>query len=453
MKVHFIAIGGSAMHNLALALHKKGINVSGSDDEIFEPSRSRLQNAGLLPEKLGWNPDKITANLDYIVLGMHARKDNPELLKAQEIGLQVYSYPEFLYEQSKDKSRVVIAGSHGKTSITAMVLHVLNHHNRDCDYMLGAQLEGFDTMVKLTEENEFILLEGDEYLSSPIDLRPKFLHYKPNICLISGIAWDHVNVFPKFEDYLKQFEMLIEAIEPGGAMVYNSLDENLEKLVRTSTNEVKKFPYGYPSYEINDGIVSLITEEGALPLAIFGKHNMNNLEGARWICNQMGISDEEFYMAIPSFKGASRRLELMDAGKQLRIYRDFAHAPSKVSATVQAVRENFPNHQLHACLELHTFSSLNPDFLGQYQGSMASADYAYVYFNPEVVAHKKLPPLSAEQVRKEFDEPGMEVFDSNQSLLDSIKENLDPEHAAILLVMSSGSFDGLNWPLEFEKWI
>lgn len=453
MKVHFIAIGGSAMHNLALALYKKGIVVSGSDDEIFEPSRGRLNKAGLLPASEGWDPARITTDLDYVVLGMHARKDNPELLKAQEMGIRVYSYPEFLYEQSKDKTRVVIAGSHGKTSITAMVLHVLNYHQRNCDYMLGAQLEGFDTMVKLTEENEFILLEGDEYLSSPIDLRPKFLHYHPNICLISGIAWDHVNVFPKFEDYLKQFELLIDAIEPGGALVYNALDEELNQLISASTNEIKKFPYAYPNYDINNGIVSLISEEGAVPLAIFGRHNMNNLEGARWICNQMGISDEEFYEAIPGFKGASRRLELLEASDNLRIYRDFAHAPSKVKATVQAVRENFPNHYLVACLELHTFSSLNPNFIGQYKGSMAAADNACVYFNPEVVAHKKLPVLSAEQVRNEFNEPGMKVFDHNRHLLQSLKEDIKPDKATILLVMSSGSFDGIDWRSEFESLI
>ena len=453
MKVHFIAIGGSAMHNLALALHQKGITVSGSDDEIFEPSRSRLERAGLLPPKFGWNPGLITPEIDYVVLGMHARKDNPELLRAQELGLRVFSYPEFLYEQSRNKTRVVIAGSHGKTSITAMVLHVLNYHNRECDYMLGAQLEGFDTMVKITEENEFMLLEGDEYLSSPIDLRPKFLHYRPNICLISGIAWDHVNVFPTFQDYLKQFELLIEAIEPGGALVYNELDEHLRALVENSSHEVKKFPYAYPDYEINDGIVSIDTEEGMVPLAIFGKHNMNNLEGARWICNQMGISDEEFYTAIPEFKGASRRLELLGSGDNLRIYRDFAHAPSKVKATVQAVRENFPKHHLVACLELHTFSSLNPEFIGQYSGSMAAADTACVYFNPEVVAHKKLPPLTAEQVKNEFNEPGLLVFDANQELKDYLLDHINIDEPSILLVMSSGSFDGIDWLSEFKKFI
>ena len=451
MKVHFIAIGGSAMHNLALALHHKGHTVSGSDDEIFEPSRSRLEKAGLLPAQTGWNPENITQDLDYVVLGMHAREDNPELLRAQQIGLPVYSYPEFLYEQSKDKTRVVIAGSHGKTTITAMILHVLNFHGRDCDYMLGAQLEGFDTMVKLTDDNEFILLEGDEYLSSPIDRRPKFLHYRPNICLISGIAWDHVNVFPTFQDYVNQFKALVEVIEQGGALVYNELDQELNQLVNESSHEIKKFPYGFPEFTIEDGIVSLLTEEGAVPLSIFGKHNMNNLEGARWICNQMGISDEEFYTAIPDFKGASRRLELLGSTAQLRLYRDFAHAPSKVRATVQAVRENFPSHKLIACLELHTFSSLNPQFLGEYSGSMAAADTACIYFNPAVVAHKKLPPLSAEQVRSEFNEPGLTVFENNRELLAFLDAELEGDSACILLVMSSGSFDGIDWQSEFSK--
>ena len=453
MKVHFIAIGGSAMHNLALALNKKGLMVTGSDDEIFEPSRGRLEKAGLLPKTMGWHPERITEDLDYLVLGMHARDDNPELLRAVELGLKVYSYPEFLYEQSRDKTRVVIAGSHGKTSITAMVLHVLHYHHRDCDYMLGAQLEGFDTMVKITDHNEFILLEGDEYLSSPVDRRPKFLHYRPNICLISGIAWDHVNVFPTVKDYTRQFELLIEAIEAGGVVIYNQLDENLSAMVENSRHEVKKFPYGYPEFDIEEGVVSLITEEGMVPLSIFGKHNMNNLEGARWICNQMGVSDDEFYTAIPDFKGASRRLELIDAGKNLRIYRDFAHAPSKVKATVQAVKENFPKHHIIACLELHTFSSLNSDFLSEYRGSLADADTACVYFNPDVVAHKKLPPLRAEEVRQKFNDPGLQIFDANGDLLGYLTKHINSDIPSILLVMSSGSFDGIDWLSEFKKFI
>lgn len=449
MKVHFIAIGGSAMHNLALALYHKGYQVSGSDDEIFEPSRSRLDKHGLLPKSTGWHPENISADLDYIILGMHARKDNPELLRAQELGLKVYSYPEFIYEQSKDKTRVVIAGSHGKTTISAMILHVLHYHGRECDFMIGAQLEGFDTMVKLTHENEFILLEGDEYLSSPLDLRPKFLHYKPNIALISGIAWDHVNVFPTYEEYLKQFELLLESIEAGGAVIYNETDPEVVKVVEETKNQVKKFGYSLPDYTVNDGKVSLNTEDGAVPLAIFGKHNMNNLEGARWICNQMGITDEQFYEGIPSFKGASRRLEVLHTGTQLMAYRDFAHAPSKVKATVNAVKENFSDRKVIACLELHTFSSLNIDFMDEYAGSMDEADMALVYFNPAVVAHKKLPPLDTAAIQARFKNDQLRVFDSNQELIAEVKKAV-AEEPCVLLIMSSGSFDGINWKKELN---
>lgn len=449
MKVHFIAIGGSAMHNLALALYHKGYEVSGSDDEIFEPSRSRLEKYGLLPESTGWNPDKINADLDYIILGMHARKDNPELLRAQELGLKVYSYPEFIYEQSKDKTRVVIAGSHGKTTISAMILHVLHYHGRECDFMIGAQLEGFDTMVKLTHENEFILLEGDEYLSSPLDLRPKFLHYKPNIALISGIAWDHVNVFPTYEEYLKQFELLLESMEAGGAVIYNETDPEVVKVVEETKNQVKKFGYSLPDYSVNDGAVTLQTHDGPVPLSIFGKHNMNNLEGARWICNQMGVTDEQFYEAIPSFKGASRRLEVLHADNKLMAYRDFAHAPSKVKATVSAVKENFSDRKVIACLELHTFSSLNIDFMDEYAGSMDEADTALVYFNPAVVAHKKLPPLDTAAIQSRFKNQQLQVFDSNQELIEKVKKAVD-EEPGVLLIMSSGSFDGINWKKELN---
>lgn len=449
MKVHFIAIGGSAMHNLALALNHKGYKVSGSDDEIFEPSKSRLNSKGLLPAQMGWNPDNITTDLDYVILGMHARKDNPELLKAQELGVPVLSYPEFIYQQSKDKTRVVIAGSHGKTTISAMILHVLHYHNHDCDFMIGAQLEGFDTMVKLTHENEFILLEGDEYLSSPIDLRPKFLHYKPNIALLSGIAWDHVNVFPTFEDYTKQFDLLLESIEPGGVVIYNETDQEVQTVVNNTKNEVKKFPYALPEYEVSDGQANLITEEGMVPLSVFGKHNMNNLEGARWICSQMGINDEQFYEAITSFKGAARRLETINNSNGIEAFRDFAHAPSKVKATVEAVKESYPNKRVIACLELHTFSSLNINFMDQYAGSMDSADVSFVYFNPHVVAHKKLPELNVADIQQKFGNSNIQVFDNNNPLIETIKENLAKDD--VLLIMSSGSFDGIDWKKVIEE--
>jgi len=309
MNVHFIAIGGAAMHNLALALHNKGYNVTGSDDTIFDPSKSRLEAKGLLPEMFGWFPEKITKNLDAIVLGMHAKADNPELLKAQDLGLKIYSYPEFLYEQSKHKTRVVIGGSHGKTTITSMILHVMHYHDRDVDYMVGAQLEGFDVMVKLTEDNDFIVLEGDEYLSSPIDRRPKFHLYKPNIALLSGIAWDHINVFPTYENYVEQFSIFVDSIVKGGSINYNEEDPEVKRVVEASENSIRKLAYCTPNYAVENGQTLLETPEGPMPIEVFGKHNLNNLAGAKWICQHMGIDEDEFYEAISTFKGASKRLE------------------------------------------------------------------------------------------------------------------------------------------------
>ncbi len=453
MKVHFIAIGGSAMHNLAIALHNKGFEVSGSDDEIFEPSRSRLDKLGLLPSKNGWFPEKITSDLDFVILGMHARADNPELLKARELGLKLVSYPEFIYEQSKNKTRVVIAGSHGKTTITAMILHALQYNNIECDFMVGAQLEGFDTMVKLTDHNEFILLEGDEYLSSPIDLKPKFLHYRPNIALLSGIAWDHINVFKTYEEYKHQFALLLNHIEPGGVIVYNEADPEIIDVVENTANEIKRFSYNTPLYQMENGKTILQTPEGDIPLAIFGRHNMNNLEGARWICNQMGCTDEQFYEAIASFTGASRRLEILESQNDLFVYRDFAHAPSKVKATVQAVREKHPDQQLIAALELHTFSSLNPNFIGGYKDTLSLADLALVYYSPEVVKHKKLPDLSPEEVKLAFGNPAnLKVVTSSQELLAAMNAAMTGNKKKALLLMSSGNFDGITWKESLKSW-
>ena len=339
MNVHFIAIGGAAMHNLALALHNKGYKVTGSDDTIFEPSKSRLEVKGLLPETFGWFSEKITKNLDAIVLGMHAKEDNPELLKAQELGLKIYSYPEFLYEQSKHKTRVVIGGSHGKTTITSMILHVMHYHDREVDYMVGAQLEGFDVMVKLTETNDFIILEGDEYLSSPIDRRPKFHLYKPNIALLSGIAWDHINVFPTYENYVEQFSIFVDSIVKGGSINYNEEDPEVKRVVEASENTIRKIAYQTPEYTVENGQTLLETPEGELPIEVFGKHNLNNLAGAKWICQHMGIDEDDFYEAISTFKGASKRLEKIAESKNSVAYKDFAHSPSKVEATTNAVKE------------------------------------------------------------------------------------------------------------------
>ena len=433
------------MHNLALALSENGHNITGSDDEIFEPSKSRLAKAGLLPAENSWNPDNISGELDAVILGMHARKDNPELLKAREIGIPIYSYPEFLYEESKNKTRIVIAGSHGKTTISAMILHVLGFHDLDTDFMIGAQLDGFNTMVKITPENEFMLLEGDEYLSSPIDLRPKFIHYKPNITLISGIAWDHVNVFPTFEEYKNQFKKLLDVVEPGGVVIYNQTDPEVAEIVENHTAELKKFPYTLPSYSFENGCGKLHTPDGDVPLQIIGKHNMNNLEGARLICNQMGVTDEQFYEAIATFRGASRRLQVLKQTDDFTSYRDFAHAPSKVTATTNAVKESYPSRELIACLELHTFSSLNKDFIAEYKNALDAADKALVYFSPKVVAHKRLPNLSKSEVLQAFGAPkNLIIFTNTQELIDNLKENVSPKNTN-LLIMSSGNFDGIDW--------
>jgi len=359
MNIHFIAIGGSAMHNLAIALHNKGYQVTGSDDTIHDPSKSRLEKKGLLPKEFGWFPEKITEQLDVIILGMHAKKDNPELLQAQDMGLKIYSYPEFLYEQSKDKTRVVIGGSHGKTTITSMILHVLDYNDMEVDYMVGAQLEGFETMVHLTKENEFMVLEGDEYLSSPIDRRPKFHLYKPNIALLSGIAWDHINVFPTFEGYVNQFRIFTDSLTDGGIMVYNEEDTILKEVVESSTHSIKKYEYSTPVYQIDDGVTYIDTPDGLMPLEIFGDHNLQNLAGAKWVCQHMGIDEEDFYEAIASFKGASKRLEKIAESSETVIYKDFAHSPSKVKATTEAVKKQYAQRDVIACLELHTYSSLN----------------------------------------------------------------------------------------------
>jgi UDP-N-acetylmuramate: L-alanyl-gamma-D-glutamyl-meso-diaminopimelate ligase len=443
MNVHFIAIGGSAMHNLALALHNKGYKVTGSDDTIFEPSKSRLSAKGLLPEIFGWYPEKITSSLNAIVLGMHAKANNPELLKAQELGLKIYSYPEFLYEQSKHKTRVVIGGSHGKTTITSMILHVMHYHDKDVDYMVGAQLEGFDVMVKLTEDNDFIVLEGDEYLSSPIDMRPKFHLYKPNIALLSGIAWDHINVFPSYEGYIKQFSIYIDSIVSGGSITYNEEDPEVVRVVEASENTIRKLPYQTPKYVVENGQTLLETPEGDLPVEVFGKHNLNNLAGAKWICQHMGIDEDDFYEAIATFKGASKRLEKIAESKNSVAYKDFAHSPSKVEATTNAVKEQYENRTLVACLELHTYSSLNAEFLKEYKGALDAADVAVVFYSPHAVEIKKLEEVTQEQIANAFQRDDLIIYTNP----DDFKEFLfsqDFDNKALLL-MSSGNYGGLNF--------
>jgi len=443
MRTHFIAIGGAAMHNLALALHNKGYQVTGSDDAIFEPSKSRLEKKGLLPAEMGWFPEKITQDIEAIILGMHAKEDNPELLKAKELGLKIYSYPEFLYEQSKNKTRVVIGGSHGKTTITSMILHVMHYHNIEVDYMVGAQLEGFDTMVHLTENNDFIVLEGDEYLSSPIDRRPKFHLYQPNIALLSGIAWDHINVFPTFENYVEQFEIFVNQITKGGILVYNEEDETVKKVAEETTNTIRRLPYSTPEYSVEDGTTLLETPEGAMPIEVFGAHNLNNLAGAKWICQNMGVDEADFYEAIASFKGASKRLEKIAEGKGKVAYKDFAHSPSKVSATTKAVKNQYPERELIACLELHTYSSLNAEFLKEYQNALDAADVAVVFYSPDAVKIKQLEEVTYEQIAQSFQRDDLIIYTNPADFKNFLfSQNFDN---SALLLMSSGNYGGLNF--------
>ena len=430
------------MHNLALALLQKGYTITGSDDEINEPSCSRLRKSGILPAEMGWFPEKINDNLDAVILGMHARAENPELLKAKELGLKVYSYPEYLYEQSKNKKRIVLGGSHGKTSITAMLMHVLKVCKVDFDYMVGAQLEGFDTMVRITDAAPYMILEGDEYLSSPIDRRPKFHLYKPDIALLSGIAWDHINVFPTFENYLEQFRIFVNLVPAGGSIIYCEEDALVKEICEATSSAVKKYPYGVLPHEIVNGVTSLIINNKKILLQIFGDHNLMNINGARLLANQLGIDDNKFYEAISTFKGAARRLEKIAGDEHLVIYKDFAHSPSKLMATTAAVKNQFAGWTLIACMELHTFSSLNEDFLIQFKGTMNTADEAIVYFNPKTIEHKKLNPITAEQVKVAFDREDLVVFTDAVELKSYLERKNYEKH--VLLIMTSGNFDGIN---------
>jgi UDP-N-acetylmuramate: L-alanyl-gamma-D-glutamyl-meso-diaminopimelate ligase len=440
MKVHLIAVGGSAMHNLAIALHKKGIIVTGSDDEITDPAKSNLQRYGLLPAADGWDVNRITKDLDAVILGMHARLDNPELIRAQELGIRIYSYPEYLYELTKNKTRVVIAGSHGKTTITAMILHVLKYHNKNFDYLAGAALEGFETSLKLSEDAPVAIFEGDEYLASALDRRPKFLLYKPDIALISGVAWDHINVFPTYRSYVEQFENFVKELPDNGSLIYCNEDEEVRKLTSLAKAGVNLLPYNTLTNVVKDGVTYLHGDAGNTRLEVFGKHNLLNMGGAWEVCLLLGITQKEFAEAISSFKGAARRLQLVARNDATNIYWDFAHSPSKLTATIQAVKEQFPHRKLVACMELHTFSSLTKEFLKEYKGTMDKADVRKVYFNPHVLEHKRLVALSADEVKNYFG--AVEVYTDSSKMLDSLKQ-LDWKDTN-LLMMSSGNFDGVN---------
>lgn len=444
MKVHFIAIGGSAMHNLAIALALKGYRVTGSDDEIFDPAKSRLARYGLLPESFGWHPERIAPDLDAVVLGMHARTDNPELLRAQALGLKIYSYPEYLYEQSRGKTRIVVGGSHGKTTTTAMILHALRHCGLEADYMVGAQLDGFEVMVRLSDTARVMVIEGDEYLTSPIDRRPKFHLYRPHTAIITGIEWDHINVFPTFDIYRDQFAQFVNLIEPGGTLVYCDDDPEVRDVALANTrSDIAKQPYDVPPYRIADGTTRLLQPGGEVPLRVFGRHNLLNLTAARLACRTLGVGDGQFDEAIGTFGGASKRLELVKRSGSSALYKDFAHAPSKLRATIAAVREQYPDRRIVACMELHTFSSLTAEFLQQYGGSMSQCDLPLVYFSRHALQLKKLPDLDPEQVRSAFADDRAEVFTDSRLLVEELRRQ--PAAGTVFLMMSSGNFDGIDF--------
>ena len=442
-RVHFIAIGGAAMHNLAIAIsQKRNFQVTGSDDEIFEPSYSRLKEHDLLPEQMGWFPERIHKGLHAVILGMHATIDNPELVRAKELGLKIFSFPEYLFQQTRSKTRIVVGGSHGKTTTTAMILFVLKNLRIDADYMVGAQIEGFDNMVKLSYESRIAVFEGDEYLTSPIDRRPKFHLYKAHIGVLTGIAWDHINVFPTFENYVEQFKIFADLMEVQGRLIYFDGDENLNKIASNLRRDIVPFPYNTPDYDVRDGITYLITKNGDVPLKIFGEHNLQNLNAARMACRQIGVTDDQFYSVITNFPGASNRLQKIAETPTSVAYKDFAHSPSKLKATVKAVKHQYPNRKLVACMELHTFSSLTEDFLPQYADCMAEADVAFVYYSPEVIQHKRLHEILPEQVKQAFGGNNLTVFTDSVALQTKLRE-LNYDNSALLL-MTSGNFSGVN---------
>jgi len=430
------------MHNLAIALHKKGYIVTGSDDEIFEPSRSRLAQHGILPDKDGWDPGIIKPGIDTIILGMHAKSDNPELLKARELGLKIMSFPEYLYEQTKDKRRIVVAGSHGKTTTTAMIMHVFRTLGIKFDYMVGSLIDGFETMVGLSDESKIAVFEGDEYLTSALDRRPKFHLYMPDIAIINGIAWDHMNVFPTFENYIEQFKIFAEKISDRGTLIYYENDPEIKKIAEECNAGIKKIPYKIHGYFQNKTGFYGATHNRVVPLKIFGEHNMQNLSAAKEACIAADVSEDDFYAAIQSFEGTSKRLQKLKENEKGIVYHDFAHSPSKVKATVEAVAARYPGRDIIACLELHTFSSLSAGFLPLYEGTLKDANAAFVYFNPHAIALKKLEPVTKEAVSKAFNSDNLKVFDDSSELFESIKKGKysDP----VYLFMSSGDFDGFD---------
>lgn len=441
-KVHFIAIGGSVMHQLAIALRHKGYEVSGSDDEIFEPSKSNLATAGILPASLGWDPARIQPDLDAVILGMHARADNPELIKAQELQLKIYSFPEYIYQESKDKTRVAIGGSHGKTTITSMIMHVLQQCHRQFDYLVGAKLEGFSQSVNVTDA-PLIVCEADEYPASVLEKRPKFHFLHPQISVLSGIAWDHINVFPTFENYLEQFAIFLRTMEPGGRLMYNQTDETLRQLVAKEGGHLECIPYGVPEHTIINGLTRVRFGNASTDLMVFGEHNLLNIHAALLVCKALGIGDIDFLAAIATFKGAAKRMELVAKNEQTAFYRDFAHAPSKVKATIQALRKQYPNRKLIAVLELHTYSSLNAAFMSEYAGALDPADLAGVFYSAHALEIKRMPDLSPEIIREGFANKDLVIL-NNRAALEAFLGQQDFHNTNVLL-MSSGDYEGLDF--------
>jgi UDP-N-acetylmuramate: L-alanyl-gamma-D-glutamyl-meso-diaminopimelate ligase len=440
MRVHFIAIGGAVMHNLAIALHKKGYRVTGSDDDIYEPSRSRLLQYGLLPEKSGWSPGIITADIDTVILGMHARADNPELKRAKEIGLEIKSFPEYLYEQTKSKKRIVVAGSHGKTTTTAMIMHVFKTLGIRFDYMAGSQIDGFETMVGLSNDSEIAVFEGDEYLTSPIDRRPKFHLYMPDIAILNGISWDHMNVFPTFENYVEQYKIYIDKITEGGLLIYFEGDSEVKKLAEETQNNIRKIAYRIHGYFQNKTGFFAATHNRVVPMKVFGEHNMQNLSAAKEACIAAGVHEDDFYNAISGFEGTAKRLQKLKENEKGIIYLDFAHSPSKVKATVEAILSRYPCRNIIACLELHTYSSLNIDFLTHYEGTMSGSTASFVYFNPHAVEIKKLKPVSKDDVATAFGGTNLNVFNDSKKLFETLRNT--GLTSPVFLFMSSGDFNG-----------
>ncbi len=444
-KIHFIAIGGAIMHQLALALQKQGYEVTGSDDEITDPAKSNLAAKGLLPDKFGWYPEKITKDIDAIVLGMHAKADNPELVAAKNAGIPIYSFPQYVYEVSKNKKRVVVAGSHGKTTITSMIMHILKDNGINFDYLVGARVAGFDQSVQLTDA-PIIVLEGDEYPASVEEKRPKIFFYHPHISVLSGIAWDHINVFPTYENYFSQFEQYLKGMDSGAKVFYNNEDSEVQRAIATSGSNLLAVPYQTPPFHYEDGFPVLDTKDGPVKVSVFGRHNILNMQAAIDVCMELGIAEADCHKSIASFTGAARRLEKVKEEAGLLVYRDFAHAPSKLRATLNAVREAYAGHHLIACFELHTFSSLNEKFLNEYAHSMDAADDAIVYFSHHALDLKGLPNLDTNTVKQYFARPDVLVLDEKNKLEETIKKQIGKQEKPVfLLLMSSGTFDGIDW--------